>query len=170
MKKVNDGMNYELVFIDSRKLEVLRDQYQKPLNKKRVAQIAANLDENIANEPKVNFRDGHYYVFDGQHTVAARVLRNGGKPLKIQCKVYRDLTKEQEAILFVKGSSTRQDLLRFSVGSIPSSSHGKSKRILSVPEKRIRIILHSVFQDCLKRTNCGIFGFTIFATPALQCF
>ena len=60
MKKVNKGMNYELVFIDSRKLEVLRDQYQKPLNKKRVAQIAANFDENIANEPKVNFRDGHY--------------------------------------------------------------------------------------------------------------
>ena len=102
MKKVNNGMNYELVLIDSRKLEVLRDQYQKPLNKKRVAQIVANFDENIANEPKVNFRDGHYFVFDGQHTVAARVLRNGGKPLKIKCKVYRDLTKEQEAILFVQ--------------------------------------------------------------------
>ena len=91
---------YEFEYISSDKLEVLRDAYQKPLNKRRVAQIVANFDENIANEPKVNFRDGHYYVFDGQHTYAALVLMNGGEPLLIRCKVYRDLTKEQEAMLF----------------------------------------------------------------------
>lgn len=102
MKKADGRMNYELVSIYSKNLEVLRDQYQKPLNNKRVAQIASHFDENIANEPKVNFRDGHYYVFDGQHTVAARVLRNGGKHLKIKCKLYRDLTKEQEANLFAQ--------------------------------------------------------------------
>lgn len=81
-------------------LEVLRDKYQKPLNEKRVDQIVAAFDENIANEPKVSHRDGHYYVFDGQHTVAARVKRNGGNPLRIRCKVYNDLTIEQEALLF----------------------------------------------------------------------
>lgn len=41
-----------------------------------------------------------YYVFDGQHTVAARVMCNGGVHLKIRCKVYFNLTVEQEALLF----------------------------------------------------------------------
>lgn len=102
MKKLKVVPCYEYEMIDSRKLEVLRSEYQKPLNKKRVAQIVANFDERIANEPKVSFRNGHYYVFDGQHTVAAWVLLNGGKPLMIRCKVYRNLTKEQEASLFAQ--------------------------------------------------------------------
>ena len=93
-------LNYKIETVDSSLLEVLREDYQKPLNEKRVAQIVAAFDENIANEPKVSYRDGHYYVFDGQHTVAARVMLNGGKPVRILCKVYRDLTPEQEAILF----------------------------------------------------------------------
>lgn len=103
MKKTSKKyeLNYIVEEIDSGKLEVLRDEYQKPLNKKRVAQIVADFDENIANEPKVSYRDGHYYVFDGQHTLAARITRNGGH-LKVRCKVYYGLTKEQEALLFAE--------------------------------------------------------------------
>lgn len=100
-KKENSiPLNFNIANIDSSLLEVPRKDYQKPLNGKRVAQIAAAFDENIANEPKVSYRDGHYYVFDGQHTVAARIMLNGGKNVKIRCKVYRDLTPEQEALLF----------------------------------------------------------------------
>ena len=102
MRRARYEIPYEIEYIPSDKLEVLRNEYQKPLNKKRVALIAAHFDERIANEPKVNYRDGHYYVFNGQHTYAARVLLNGGKPLLIRCKVYRNLTKEQEAILFAE--------------------------------------------------------------------
>lgn len=100
-KKTNKSpLNYTIENIDSSLLEVLREDYQKPLNEKRVSQIVAAFDENIANEPKVSYRDGHYYVFDGQHTVAARIMRNGRKHLKIRCKVYRNLSAEQEAHLF----------------------------------------------------------------------
>lgn len=95
-----NNLNYKIETVDSSILEVLREDYQKPLNEKRVAQIVASFDENIANEPKVSYRDGHYFVFDGQHTVAARVMLNSGKPVKIRCKVFRDLTAEQEALLF----------------------------------------------------------------------
>lgn len=103
MKKTNKNtdLNYIVEYIDSKKIEVPYDEYQKPLNKKRVAQIVADFDENIANEPKVSYRDGHYYVFDGQHTLAARITRNGGH-LKVRCKVYYGLTKEQEALLFAE--------------------------------------------------------------------
>lgn len=50
-------LNYKIETVDSSLLEVLREDYQKPLNEKRVAQIVAAFDENIANEPKVSYRD-----------------------------------------------------------------------------------------------------------------
>lgn len=57
------------------------DSYQRGLDRKKVNRIAANFDERIANEPKVSFRDGAFYVFDGQHTIAARKKLNGNQDL-----------------------------------------------------------------------------------------
>ena len=68
---------FDEMMIYSKNLEVPRSAYQRELNPNRVRKIAAEFDEHIANDPKVSFRDGHYYVFDGQHTIAARKLRNG---------------------------------------------------------------------------------------------
>ena len=59
-------------------------------------------DEYTANEPKISFRNGRYYVTDGQHTIEARILRNGGKDLPILCKVYTGLTMQQEALFFAE--------------------------------------------------------------------
>ena len=64
--------------------------------------IAADFNEYVANEPKVSFRNGKYYVVDGQHTIEGRILRNGGKDLPILCKVYTGLTMEQEALFFAE--------------------------------------------------------------------
>ena len=60
------------------------------------------LPENVANEPKVSFRNGQFIVTDGQHTIEGRILRNGGKDLPILCKVYTGMTVEQEALLFAE--------------------------------------------------------------------
>lgn len=43
-------------------------EYQRLLHTEKVASIAENFSEYIANDPKVSFRDGRYYVFDGQNT------------------------------------------------------------------------------------------------------
>ena len=67
--------------INSAELKIPRTTYQRELNEDRVRRIAAEFDERIANEPKVSCRDGRYYVFDGQHTIAARKLLNGGRDL-----------------------------------------------------------------------------------------
>ena len=72
------------------------------VERKRVEMIAADFNEYIANEPKVSFRDGKYYVVNGQHTIEGRILRNGGEDLSILCKVYTGLTMEQEALLFAE--------------------------------------------------------------------
>ncbi len=55
-------------------------------------------DERVANEPKISFRDGHYYVMDGQNTIAALKFLNGGEDLQIRCKV----TEREEALLFAQ--------------------------------------------------------------------
>lgn len=64
---------YVLQEINSKNLKVLGEDYQRELNEGRVAKIVASFNELVANEPKVSFRDGRYYIFDGQHTVAARI-------------------------------------------------------------------------------------------------
>ena len=97
---------YKELRIESTQLEIPRNTYQRELNTDRVHKIVKQFDERVANEPKVSYRDGRYYVFDGQHTIAARVERNGGKPLMILCKVYYGLTEKEEARLFAVSSST----------------------------------------------------------------
>ena len=75
-------------------------EYQRMLRMEKVSQIAENFSEYIANEPKVSYRDGRFYVFDGQNTVEARRTCNGGKDVTIRCRVFYGLTKEDEATLF----------------------------------------------------------------------
>lgn len=75
-------------------------EYQRMLRMEKVSQIAKNFSEYIANEPKVSYRDGRFYVFDEQNTVEARRTCNGGMELPIRCKVFYGLTKEDEATLF----------------------------------------------------------------------
>ena len=89
---------YHEMCLNSSELIVPRDTYQRALHPARVARIAKEFDERVANEPKISFRDGHYYVMDGQNTIAARKFLNGGDDLQIRCKVYFNMTEQEEAL------------------------------------------------------------------------
>ena len=106
----NNMKSYKEMMIPSDRLEVPRSTYQRELILDEVLSISKNFNECIANEPKVSFRDGRYFIFDGQHTVAARVHRNGGNPLPILCKVYFGLTEKEEARLFAAQTGFSTDL------------------------------------------------------------
>ena len=93
---------YQMRVIHSSKLIYPREIYQRGVQRKRVELIAADFNEYVANEPKISFRNGKYYVVDGQHTIEARILRNGGRALPILCKVYTGMTMQQEALLFAE--------------------------------------------------------------------
>lgn len=93
---------YQMRVIHSSKLIYPREIYQRGVQRKRVELIAADFNEYVANEPKISFRNGKYYVVDGQHTIEARSLRNGGRALPILCKVYTGMTMQQEALLFAE--------------------------------------------------------------------
>lgn len=98
------GINppYQLSVIHSSKLIYPREIYQRGVERKRVELIARDFNEYIVNEPKVSFRNGRYYVMDGQHTIEGCILLNGGADRPILCKIYTGLTMEQEALLFAE--------------------------------------------------------------------
>lgn len=76
-------------------------KYQREIDVARIKKITKNWDDDLVNAPKVSLREnGVYYVFNGQHTLAAWKKRYGNRP--IQCKVYRGLTETEEKDLFVK--------------------------------------------------------------------
>lgn len=100
---------YQMMVIHSSKLIYPRELYQRGIQRKRVELIAKDFNEYTANEPKVSFRNGRYYVTDGQHTIEARILRNGGKHLPILCKIYTGLTMQQEALFFAEQNGHAAD-------------------------------------------------------------
>ncbi len=94
--------------LDSAILE--RDfSYQRPVNMNRVREIVAEFDPNLVNILKVSYRDGHYYVFDGSHTLEVLRILNGKEHFPIICKLYKGLTYDYEAKLFAmqNGNASR---------------------------------------------------------------
>ena len=121
---------YELSEINSKRLVVDRDLYQRKTHKDKIAQIVASWDERIANEPKVSFRDGIYHVFDGQHTILAREALNDHNPIMILCKVYYGLSEKDEALLFAKQTG---------VSSKPSSGERLRANLFGEDEEAIEL-------------------------------
>lgn len=71
------------------------------INRAKVNEIKRNFDPNQVNPVIVSFRDGKYYIVDGQHTALAIYERSGEDPSTlIMCDVREGLTYEQEARLF----------------------------------------------------------------------
>lgn len=81
---------------------VVCEQAQRTLKPARVEQILAGLDLDAFGEPILSFRDGRYYIVDGQHRVRALAQFLGEKWEKatIPCKVYEGMTEKDEAHLF----------------------------------------------------------------------
>lgn len=100
---------YKMMVLDTSQIIAPREHYQREIKNERVKRIVKDFDERIANEPKVSYRDGKYYVFDGQHTIDARKVMNGGEDLPVLCKVYMGMDEKEEAMLFSKqtGESAR---------------------------------------------------------------
>lgn len=75
--------------------------YQRPLNPAKISRIVKKFNPMLVNLVKVSFRDGQYYVYDGQHTIAALKVINGGKDVDVRCSVRFGLTQLDEAELFL---------------------------------------------------------------------
>lgn len=84
--------------------------YQRKLQEKRVAKIASEWDPYCAKDILVSYREGKFWVVDGQHTTAA--AKKVGMQ-DIQCKIRTGLTYEQEAKLFAEqGDNVKRPSVR----------------------------------------------------------
>ena len=119
---------YKEMTLSTAQIEVPRETYQRKFNARRALKIAADFDERIANEPKFSYRDGKFYVFDGQHTIAARKLLNNGEDLPVKCKVYFDMTEQDEALLFAQQTGRRAFHGRYRIRSHRRFSKYRSHR------------------------------------------
>ena len=75
--------------------------YQRDLDNAKVQRIVKNYDPLKLNPLKVSFRDGRYYVFDGQHTRAALIRMHNGHDCLVPCRIYYGLTRVDEMNLFL---------------------------------------------------------------------
>lgn len=91
---------YEEKVINSAFLEIPAD-YQRDLSIPNVEKMSAEFTELIANPPKVSYRDGHYFVFDGQHTLVTRKSMNGGAELRAAL-----VGKDAESIAFLNATES----------------------------------------------------------------
>lgn len=81
--------------------------YQRNLDEKRVAKMVKEYNPNLVNPPKISFRDGKYWVFDGQHTIAMLRKVRGEKP--IECRVFHGMTWIDELELFIAQNGIDSD-------------------------------------------------------------
>lgn len=79
---------------------------QRVFKKPHVEEIIDNFDKNQLQPIVVSFRDGIYYIVDGDHRTAAVRVKFGNDYL-MECKVVNGLTEKQEADLFVKLNENR---------------------------------------------------------------
>ena len=87
------------VWLNSSQL-VSSPRIQRSLSTSRVNRIAQNFDPLVVNPIKVSKRGGKYYVFDGQHTLAAIKQVNNGEDVDVECRIYEGIDYEKEAHLF----------------------------------------------------------------------
>lgn len=90
---------------------------QRELNQARVDHLAAHLDPEQIGHPVVSFRDGHYWLIDGQHRIEALKAIGWGDQ-SVQCETYEGLDETGEAELFLLRNDTLtvRKFDRFKVG------------------------------------------------------
>ena len=76
--------------------------YQRPVEEKDVDKLIRKWDDRLLNPLIVSFRDGHFFIVDGQHRAAALRKMNDGADVIVMCRVHDDLTYEMEAELYAK--------------------------------------------------------------------
>ncbi len=83
--------------------------YQRPVNELKIDRIIRKFNPHLVNPLKVSYRDGQYWVYDGQHTLESHRKMKHGNNFMLACIVHHGLTYEEEARLFAlqNGEATK---------------------------------------------------------------
>ncbi|MBR5346720.1 MAG: hypothetical protein IK129_03655 [Deltaproteobacteria bacterium] len=99
VRMLDEKCGYEFTRLPSIMLES-DTSYQRPIDLKRVQRIVENFDARLVNPLKVSEREGHYYVFDGAHTLAALKEIKKFDNFMVDVMLFHGLAYEDEAYLF----------------------------------------------------------------------
>lgn len=92
----NNRVTWKVKQINSSQLKS-KVPYQRPIDKDFVKKIIDNFNSDDVEMVHVSYRDGKYYVMDGQHTILGCEGANGGNTVDISCIVHYGMTYEDEA-------------------------------------------------------------------------
>ena len=84
--------------------------YQRIVSDTIVQRLIQNWDPRFLDPIVVSYRDGKYYVIDGQHRVVAIQRMHPDEDVKVRCIVHTGLTYADEAELFYKLDQCKKKL------------------------------------------------------------
>ena len=87
--------------INSSQLKSKQD-YQRPINMEFVKKSIRKFNPNDVDPVHVSYRDGKYYVIDGQHTILILEGVNGNKPVDVNCIVHKGMTYTDESHYYIR--------------------------------------------------------------------
>lgn len=97
--QVKIGKRATLKWLPAKELKISHEA-QRDFNQARADKIAANFNEDEFGTLEVNYRDGYYYIIDGQHRRDGAIQVFGDDVL-VPCWTHEGLTVEQEAEKFL---------------------------------------------------------------------
>lgn len=85
----------------------LSPKAQREFRQQHAETFAADFDLEALGYPVVNERDGHFYIVDGQHRIAALKMMGFDDAQQVQCECYTGLTEAEEAELFLRRGTVK---------------------------------------------------------------
>lgn len=138
-------------------------RYQRPLDMREVEEIIANFDPHLVNPPKVSFRDGLYWVFDGQHTVEALKRVYGDDTYMTMCQVFYGMTYEEEAYLFSQQAGAARSVKTINkLHALNEASDMKVRAFITATE-------NASFKISLEKQKRSV-GYLPAVVTAYECF
>lgn len=102
------GVTFEMSTIDTALL-VSGQPYQRPVRERRLRELTQEWDPGLLDPLVVSYRDGTFYLVDGQHRVIIQRRMYGGD-FNALCKLFHGLTYEAEAELCWKLDKANEKL------------------------------------------------------------
>ena len=115
-----------------------------------VDKLIRHWDETLLEPLIVSFRDGKYYVVDGQNRISAIRKMNGDNDVMVMCRVFSGLSYEQEAEFCYRLDKAKHRLT-LAQSTVALLESGSSPEIVEI----CRILKSQGFTWALKKCNGG---------------
>ena len=102
-----DWMEYRYLTVGHLKVN---PKYQRMLKRRWAQQIADRFNPDLVQVIHVSYREGEFWIIDGQHTTEAIRLKFNDPEYPVLCKIYYGLTEEEESEMFYLFNKCKQKM------------------------------------------------------------